>query len=289
MGKIPKHLYTLLPNLCFALLLALFYMIFGIFYRPSFGYDTVEWDNNVNLCIPIISAIVLVIACLSRSLMIVTTRSTRLSEMGYLLWQIAELFVIVLFVDMFASLYFYKNYFDLLPTILLIAAAIGLFPYTIFWLYIERVERDIRIAEAQQTIITLRSKSLNTEENVIRFVDEKGNAKLMVPLSKIYVIEAAGNYVNIAYDDNGTLKRFALRNTLKGIETICTDTDLQRCHRSYYVNIRKIKLIKKDAAGTYAELLHNSLPDVPISKNYAAQIAESFSAIPISLKETAQE
>ena len=113
-------------------------------------------------------------------------------------------------------------------------------------------------------------------ENYLEYMEFKTvegclNAEFSEPLRT----RADGNYVTILYEDNGKLVRFALRNTLKAIEGL--SNSLIRTHRSYYVNLHHIKLLQKDTSGVFAEIDIPGVAPIPISKNYAADVAQQFS------------
>lgn len=279
--KIPRLVYNLKDNIIFCLSLPLFVLAFAILYTPTFGNGALaNWPNvhesHASMCIAIMAAIILVVTSLSRFLLWLTTRKKRLSEFEYLIWQLGEVLVDCIFCAMFLSLFLHRPYFSVLPTTMLIGVAVGLFPYTVYWLYAERCERDQRIADAQKTIMELRSGMQHEGPNAIKFTDEKGTVRLIVSADKVISIEAAGNYVNILYDKSGQLVKFSLRNTLKGIEELCNSYDIVRCHRSYFVNIHKIKLIRKAPDGFFAELDIDGVNSIPISKLYTNELIDKI-------------
>jgi hypothetical protein len=277
--KIPKLVYNLKDNIIFCLSLPLFVLAFAILYTPTFGNGTLtDWphSDHASMSIAIMAAIILITTSLSRFLLWLTTRKKRLSEFEYLIWQFGEVLVACIFCAMFISLFLHYPYFSVLPIAILIGLAVAIFPYTVYWLYAERCERDQRIADAQKTIMELRSGTQHEGPNAIKFTDEKGTVRLIVSADKVISIESAGNYVNILYDKSGQLVKFSLRNTLKAIENLCNSYEIVRCHRSYFVNIHKIKLIKKDSDGFFAELDIDGVPSVPISKLYASDLIDKI-------------
>lgn len=273
--KIPKLVYNLKSNIIFCLALPLYVLAFAILYTPSFGNRALsDWmyQASASMCIAIIAAIVLVVTVISRTFLWLTTRKMRLSEFEYLVWQMGEVLADSLFCSLFLSLFLHKAYFTVLPITLLISIAVGVFPYAIYWLYAERCERDQRIADAQKTIMELRNGMQHEGPNAIKFADEKGTVRLIVSADKVISIEAAANYVNILYDKSGQLVKFSLRNTLKGIEELCNTHDIVRCHRSYFVNLHKVKLIRKGPDGFFADLDIEGVKSIPISKLYASDL-----------------
>lgn len=291
--KIPKTIYSPKSNIMFIAGLVLFVLFFAVVYTPNYGLaeesltqphanDThiaaSEWYSHQGLCLPVCCAIILVTTLASRLLMLLTTRTPRLREGEYLLWQLGEVVVSALFCDLFLSLYFHIGFFEYIPTVLLVYVSVAIYPYTIYWLLAERIDRDLRIAEAQRTIVGLRNRQADTDNDILRFADEKGNIKLVVSAENVISIEAAGNYVTILYLSSNRLTRYSLRNTLKGIEELCADSPLMRCHRSYYLNIGKVKLIRRDHDGLFAEIDYDGVGDIPVSKSYVADIMQHFSA-----------
>ncbi len=277
--RIPRSLYNIRNNVIFALATALFVMLFAVVYNPTFSLPDEKlelWYSHSSLCIPIISAIVLLCIVLSRIVFVYSGRRLKLKEVEYLIWQLFEVLAICLFVCLFVSLVFHAEFFSLLPPVLGMGLLILVFPYCVYWLYAERVDRDVRIAAAQKTIVELRSQKGHSEPSMIRFLDEKGNVKLIVGADKVVSIESAGNYVNILYLNAGKLTRFSLRNTLKGIESLCVSNDLVRCHRSFFVNLHKIKLLKKDADGVFAQMDVEGVSDIPVSKMYSSDVVEKM-------------
>ena len=67
--------------------------------------------------------------------------------------------------------------------------------------------------------------------------------KISLLFSNILYIESADNYIEVYYLDEGHVKTVLIRNTLKTIDSIFKNSSLKRCHRSYMVNIDRIKFI----------------------------------------------
>lgn len=105
-------------------------------------------------------------------------------------------------------------------------------------------------------------------QHLVGFVDEYGNKKFSLKSSNILFIEAADNYSTIHYVDNGMVKKELIRSSLKSISEQLADLPIERCHRSYLVNIEKIKIAKK-SAGKISLNLENTESIVPVSRNFA--------------------
>ena len=283
--KIPKTIYAIKSNVMFIAGLVIFVLFFAITYTPNYGFSVsaiisghtnneniLLWYSHQGLCLPLCCAIILVTTTLSRTILLLTTHTARIHEGEYLLWQAGEVTACSLFINLFLSLYLQLDYFENLPIVLLIYISIAIYPYAFYWLLVERIDRDRRIADAPRTIVRLRQRESQADSSMLRFSDDKGNTKLVVSTENIISIEAAGNYVTILYVSGGRLMRYSLRNTLKGIENLCAGSSLARCHRSYFLNLDKVKLLRKASDGVYAEIDFEGVNDIPVSKSYAADV-----------------
>lgn len=277
--KIPEQLYNVKPNLVFCLFAPVFALLFVVIYTPTFGLNPefyVLVDSSKGFCIPILSSIELGVLLASRAILCFAIVRHRLSEMEFLLWQAIEYVVACLFFDLFLSLYLHLGYFDLLPMILLVSLGINIFPYAFYWVFMERVDRDHRIAEAYKLMNNLR-RPADGAEGMVRFADDKGNVRLVVGADKVISVQSAGNYLTITYDDGGKPMRYSLRNTMKGIEKLCTANGMVRCHRSFFVNINMVKVIRRTPEGMVAEIDHQGVSNVPVSRTYASDLISLFS------------
>ena len=90
-------------------------------------------------------------------------------------------------------------------------------------------------------------------------------------------IESADNYTTLHYLNKSKQSHFLLRNSLKRLEEQLEDTSLVRCHRSYMVNMDKVKILKKEKGGIMLELDEENTPDIPVSKTYYESFMQAFS------------
>ena len=281
MAKVTKQAFSIKSNAVFILSLTSFAILFVVLYDPRYGYDNdtfwQQWKSQLGFFVSILSSIMLVCTAISRALLIVVARNHYINKRDFLFWLMLEIVVTCLFCDLFLCLYLRMGFFDILLHILTVGFSINIIPYVVYWFILELQERNDTILEAQKNIEGLRRGLQQSDDTVVQFFDDKDNAKLLVSLDKIYSVESAANYVNIVYESDGKILRFSLRNSMKGVEQTCEQNGLVRCHRSYYINLRKVKLIRKDSYGTFAEMQNSALSDIPISKVYASEVAHQFS------------
>ena len=140
-------------------------------------------------------------------------------------------------------------------------------------------DREINLARSKVTIDKYASGQIGREDSTLPFLDEKKSLKLAVQANSVLYIEAADNYVNICYLNNDKLVRYPLRNSMRSIEQICESNNIVRCHRSYYVNLRKVRAIQKGQDGLFAELTYSAAPHIPVSTTYSETVTGKFSTL----------
>ena len=125
-------------------------------------------------------------------------------------------------------------------------------------------------------IVRLQARQLHVVEEVpeemYNFYDEKGDLKLSVKPNMVYFLEAADNYVMIYYTNAGKLEKLMIRNSLKNIEWRFRDKGLVRCHRSYIVNIKMVKLFRRQEGEVMLDFGDEKIPSVPVSKGYGDSV-----------------
>src|SRR5690606_24541434 len=138
-------------------------------------------------------------------------------------------------------------------------ALVLLLPYSISWLYLSWKEKSQLLENIEQE--NIQNKASKT---LIAFPDEKGDLKISVMLENLLYIESADNYATIYYINKSSKSHYMIRNSLKWMEeNLAMDTPLIRCHRSYIVNLDKVKILKKEKNGIMLELDAESTPDIP--------------------------
>ena len=301
-NKIVKY-FTRKRNIAaFLALVYTFAIGFILIFNPFNVKSWVDWDNPDQYVLAVFVVVGIGILALfgSRSIMYLLRNKVILDVKKYLIWVGVELVILSIFYNFFACNYDDKaseSYFMQFPRTFMYVSLILLVPYTISWLYMalkekREVENDpIReqTHEAQnEEIKSDMAKSISETEllqkeqeqqrhNIVNFYDEKGQLKLSVDIDNLLYIESADNYVNIYYSNKGKFSRFMLRATLKSIEDTFADCDLVRCHRSYVVNFKKVKVLRKEKTGLYLDLDFENSPEIPVSKTYAEPVISLFS------------
>lgn len=263
MSHIARIFRRFVPQLMHMIILPVFFFAFMLIYRPFnvmdfFGH---EWFG---VHVTIISSIILVSIAMTRLLYYYLPLN--LTYVLYSVWCLAE----IIFVSFFAALYLWlvlhrpAPYFDTLTLSFQYISLTLVLPYALLAL-------SLRIYDYSAG--TSRYGDDNSAR--IRFYDEKHNLKIVLNAQSVLYIEADFNYVNIYYLENGKVRSYMLRNSMKAIDEVCQEHGLLRCQRSFYVNPKHIKVLRKDKEGIiYAELDADDVRHIPVTKKYYDRLAE---------------
>ena len=263
MSQIPGTYRRFIPQLLHMVVLPVFFFVFTLIYNPFNAIDFLghEWFG---VHLTIISCIILLSVILTRLLYYFLPLS--LSYALYSAWCLAE----IIFTSFFAALYIWlvlnkpTLYFELLTVVFKYISLSLVFPYIILAL-------SLRIKEYKYKSM----ESIDAASNRMRFYDEKHNLKIVLNSPSVLYVEAEINYVNIYYTENGRIRSYMLRNTMKAIDEVCQEHGLIRCQRSFYVNPQHIRVLRKEKDGVvFAELDVNGAKQIPVTKRYYDRLAE---------------
>ena len=106
-------------------------------------------------------------------------------------------------------------------------------------------------------------------------IAENKKDKLGVKLEELLFIEAQDNYVAIYQQINGHVKKRLLRSSLKNIEEQLINTRVQRCHRSFLVNLKQVKFANGNAH-QYQLYINAWERPILVSRNYILKITSQL-------------
>ena len=280
MHKIPDSYFKGNIMACYILLVPMYAFFYLIGAKP-FHLDTFMQITQGQLAFraAIMASIELVVVLISRLIMLLVRSKRQLNYTGFVIWELMEGVAITMFCALFIWLMDKRTmlYVDLLPKMFLIVCSILVFPYVIVALISENKDKESRIAKNLVTIEKYASGQIGREDSTLPFLDEKKALKLAITANSVLYVEAADNYVNICYLNMDKMIRYPLRNSMRAIEQICEANNIVRCHRSYYVNLRKVSAIQKGPDGLFAELEYAGAPHIPVSTTYSESVTSKFS------------
>lgn len=108
----------------------------------------------------------------------------------------------------------------------------------------------------------------------IKFTGINKGENILIPKEALLFIKASENYVEIFHTKNKTIHHTTFRNTLTAMNKQAPF--LYQCHRSYLVNISKIKVVKGNSQNAKIEFHHDNL-DIPLSKSHYKTIKSALS------------
>jgi len=155
---------------------------------------------------------------------------------------------------------------------------VGIFPLTFVALiqYNRKLNANIRASKEIQ-IPNQNSSSLEIKTSSIQYFFISGEQeKKQIELDDLLYLESDGNYASLHQLKEGQVLKTIHRTTLKSIEEENTFENIQRCHRSYIVNLNQVTAVNGNAQGLKLSL-KNCDDIIPVSKKYIPEIKNYFS------------
>ena len=290
MTPIPSFIYKRSNQITMIIFVPIFALFFIALYSP-FDFDRIDSDAHflswlnvsrellVQLITIFLILIGMAVAAISRWLMALYPRKRQISYVHYIAWIACEILVMTLMFTIVALftdtnkgiITLFKN--SLIKTFLML-----LIPYTLCYIYFIWQERVAQLRMLRERIA---EDETALQAAYVQIFDEKGEMRLSVRREHLLLIESADNYICVWYTNNNAPKKVLVRNTLKQVAEQLASTHIQRCHRSYLVNLDHVKVLRREKEGIFVELGIVGVPDVPISKTYSDSIQKWLMTSPV--------
>jgi hypothetical protein len=272
--KLPGYLTEKGNIVTHILFTAGFSLLFLNLYTP-FGALTVSEVSKPTLLLYTSGVILtgMLTVALSRIIMyLLLRRGMELVIWQYLAWVAAEIVAMALFFAFFEIVILHdrRTFTDLLGKSIVNTSLTLLLPYAMLWLYFSWRDNKIKLAELKEQPEGAGQKPM------IPLRDEKGALRLSLKRSDILYLQGSDNYVTVWYQSQGRNMKFMLRTTLKTMEDELAQEGIKRCHRSYLVNIERVKLIRREKDGLQLELDSTPPSTVPVSRTYMHMVLSAF-------------
>ena len=237
MKTLARTFYKIQPTVMFFTVVPVFYFLFVLAYNPFGISDFLSaGQGRYTLNLIICTLIVLGVMAVSRILLYLLRRLLDLNWSLYILWCTGEVVVIGLFMSI---------------------------PMGIGWAGVHTYFTTMSLGKQARLAPTV------DERTLIRFYDEQKRLKIVLSSEAILYIESEDNYVHITYLDNGRIKEYTLRSSMRALEEALERHGLVRCHRSFFLNPAHVELVRKDAVGfALAQLDREEVKPIPVSKRY---------------------
>ncbi len=125
----------------------------------------------------------------------------------------------------------------------------------------------------------LQSRSPEPSGAMVTFTSENGKDPLLVALRDLLYLESEDNYVSICYMENQRARSHLIRSSLKRLEDLIEDPNLVRCHRSFIVNLSRVRSCRGNRHGLHLKLKGMD-GIVPVSRKYTDAILTTLQAWP---------
>ncbi len=274
--KLPKYLLTKQNQIVMVLFVSIFAIIFINIYRP-FGSE--EWMTKGKftatqylLWSTILVTMGMSIVAISRVVMYHYSKKPthNITIIKYIFWVVIELALLSAAFTVLALITSYggasRDPIEIYKNALQNTIFILFIPYLIYIMYLSYQDKNAKLRTIMEENIG------NKAISFISFHDDRGILQLTVAKENLLYIESADNYISIWYLKNGQLKKQLVRITLKETSKQLADTGVIRTHRSFMINIDKIKVLRREKENLFIELDHPGLKDIPVSKTYGEEL-----------------
>ena len=279
-SKIPAYLYERSNINRLILFTAIFALLFINIFQP---FNSRGWYPNITdfkyfFFSSLIILTGMLVVVVSRIIMLKFSKTHELLYWQFGLFILVEVLSMSLFYTLFAKFFprigTERDIYEVFLQSAKNTAWVLLLPYSILWLYFSWREKNIML----EKLAIEENKTEINKKPMIAFPDEKGEIKISIVLENLLYVDSADNYATIHYLNKSKLSHYLIRNSLKWMdENLTKNSSLVRCHRSYIVNLDKVKVLRKTKEGIFLEMDAINTPDIPVSKTYYEKFMAKFS------------
>lgn len=301
--EIPKYLISRRYISVMIAFIVVFSEVFMLVYEP---FSLAVWfstSNTLQFCITILFYVAaIVILIISRSLMYALQDRYLMTLIRYLWWLMAENLAISLLYTVFTVSLFSEPGLTFpsvgvralfcVTLILAIPNGIILF-FTAYRTKCEELEaatyqlqrsreecRRLELMtkhEKERRVEAVSQAAANERApRMINLHDNNGTLRLTISEESLYYLESEDNYIKVNYKHNDKIATYMLRCRTKSVEESLRGTSLKRCHRSYIVNMNKIRFVSEEHRMHFITLDDDSIRRIPLSKSYYESVLSSL-------------
>ena len=269
MNKYPKALSRLPATFLHIGAIPACFLAAAMLYEPkalgalmNAGESYLSLGNVSSFNIVICSAIILLVLAATRMTFWLIRKHFPSDMWRYSFWCIGEILICCAFTGMYLVLMDRSSdggFFHYFGLSISTAGSVLIIPYLILTLLYLALDDS-------HTAVT-------DNDARLKFYDSRHQLKFITTASSVSYIESNENYIIIHYLENGILKRFQIRTSMKNVEPLCERAGFARVHRCFIVNPQHIKQIRRGSSGlNFADLGEAGEEPIPISKKYYGSI-----------------
>lgn len=270
MSKIPDYMFTRK----FLFLTVLFIVVFSILFLQLYSpFSSTYWftlHNSYKMLGTVFMYVVSVMFLLSSKVLLIDlNRKYGVGVWGLIAFSMAEVIIVSVFYVAITLLVKQNdtNSVELFPRALFCIFLILLIPYIIAYLFGYahglKLESGVYSSQPDGTLI-------------VSIHDNRGNIKLSLRIMDILYAVSEDNYVKVFYEQNGMVRNSMVRTTAKNIEDDL-EGHITRCHRSYLINIARVRFFNNDRDNLYVILDQEGINPIPVSRTCRDTIAALLS------------
>lgn len=269
MNKIPDYMFSRKFLMWTVVFITAFSIVFLLLYSPfsSTYWFTLKRGYKFLGTVSLYSISVMFLFSSKLVLMDLSKRYT-INGLRLILFSLSEVLIISVF---YVAITLMVNQngmsaMDIFPKALMCIFLILVIPYVIAYLY--------GYARAYKLQAAADAKPQGTL--VVSIHDNNGKIRLSLRIMDILYAVSEDNYVKIFYEQDGVVKNCMIRTTAKNIEDDL-EGYITRCHRSYLINIAKVRFFNNDRDNLYVILDQDGINPIPVSRSYRDTIASLLS------------
>lgn len=167
----------------------------------------------------------------------------------------------------FGSILFYQG----------LTISMGIIPVVISTLLVYQNKNATALKEAAEL-----NSSMHLSESkpvsVIKIPSANKSENVSIDANQLLMVKAVENYIELHHLNNSEVEKNIIRTTLKSVHSTFIDYPfIQKCHRSYLVNLSKVNHFSGNAQGLTLSFEENDELSVPVSRAYVKTIKEQLS------------
>jgi len=257
----------------------LFALIFINIYSPfnaESWFDAAKPEFFLYSSLYILAGMLVIV--FSRLIFFGITQKTRINFLIYILWNLLEVIILALaytLMDVY-MLHNEINIFEQYIKLLFVTMFVLAIPYSLSYLYYSWQDQKRMLQELSKV-----TSSEYSTKNMINFYDETDKLRFSLNAVDVLYVESTDNYVTVFVEDKDRIKRIMLRNTMKRLEKELEKTLIRRCHRSFMVNFKNVKMVRLSGTNLFIYLKASEEIKIPVSRTYAEKVHETINQLSV--------
>ena len=161
----------------------------------------------------------------------------------------------------------------------MVTIMVAIFPVTLSVLIKQNylLRKNLKQSSRLSEKLYRKSRLVQWGDTLVQLSSENPKDSISADSKDIYYVAAADNYIEVYYRLNNTMKKVLLRSTLKNAHaSLKRFSNFYRCHRTYIVNLDKVKSVTGNSQG-YKLILFDTEELIPVSRTLTREVTQRLS------------